>query len=72
MCNLQKAICQLKNNKCRDPHGHINELYKHLGQTGLEGLLILLNRIKEELIMPGKLQLSNITTVYKGKDREKT
>ena len=32
--NVDKAINKLKNNKCRDPHGHINELYKHLSTLG--------------------------------------
>ena len=31
--DLLKAISKLKNNKCRDPHGHINELYKNLGHN---------------------------------------
>ena len=41
--DLQKAIRRLPNNKCKDPHGHINELYKHLGCDGLSSLLNLLN-----------------------------
>ena len=27
MKDLLNAINKLKNNKCKDPHGHINELY---------------------------------------------
>ena len=65
--DLKKAINKLKNNKCRDPHGHINELYKHLGIKGLESLLLMLNRIKEELLVPDCLRLSNVSTIYKGK-----
>ena len=64
---LLTAISKLGNNKCRDPHGHINELYKHLGQDGLTSLLSLLNSIKEEIIIPTKLNLSNVSTIYKGK-----
>ena len=64
---LQKAIKKLRNNKCRDPHGHINEIYKHLGQDGLTSLLNLLNLIKQEIIIPSKLNLSNVSTIYKGK-----
>ena len=65
--DLQKAIRRLPNNKCKDPHGHINELYKHLGCDGLSSLLNLLNMIKDEIIIPEKLNLSNVSTIYKGK-----
>ena len=65
--DLDKAIAKLKKNKCKDPHGHINELYMNLGLCGLKSLLILLNRIKEELIVPRSLRLSNVSALYKGK-----
>ena len=71
MKELMIAIGNLKTNKCRDPHGHINELYKSLGSDGLESLLLLLNRIKEELTIPNSLKLSNISTIYKGKGSKK-
>ena len=67
MEDLKKAIAKLKDKKCRDPHGHINELYKNMGIKGLESLLSLLNRIKEEIIVPNVLKLSNVSTLYKGK-----
>ena len=67
MDDLDNAISRLKNNKCRDPHGHINELYKHLGASGRLSLLTMLNRIKDEIIIPSNLQLSNVSTIYKGK-----
>ena len=67
MKNLDDAINRLKNNKCKDPHGHVNELYKNLGHGGRLSLLILLNKIKEELIVPASFQLSNVSTIYKGK-----
>ena len=65
--DVEKAVTKLKNNKCRDPHGHINELYKHLGKNGLESITNLLNRVKEELMIPDTLKLSNVTALYKGK-----
>ena len=68
---LEIAIGKLKMNKCRDPHGHINELYKALGIDGLQSLLSLLNRIKQELLIPSKLKLSNVSTIYKGKGSKK-
>ena len=47
MENLQKAINKLQNNKSKDPHGHINEMYKHMGEDGKKSLLMMLNQIKE-------------------------
>ena len=67
MDDLNKAIKRLKKNKCRDPLGHINELYKNMGIDGLSSLLDLLNQIKEEILIPEKLNLSNVSTIYKGK-----
>ena len=67
MSDLVTAVNKLKNNKCKDPHGHVNELYKHLGLNGMQSLLTFLNRIKEEIIIPGELKLSNVSTIYKGK-----
>ena len=64
---LHKAINKLKNNKCKDPLGHINELYKYLGDDGLESLLDMLNYIKKMIMIPSKLNLSNVSTIYKGK-----
>ena len=67
MQQLLTSISKLKRNKCKDPHGHINELYKNMGTDGLESLLDMLNRIKEELLIPSDLNLSNVSTLYKGK-----
>ena len=67
LSDLERAISRLKNNKCRDPHGHINELYKNLGKNGLLSLLALLNRIKEEVLIPDLLRISNVSILYKGK-----
>ena len=67
MKDLKKALARLKTNKCKDPHGHINELYMNMGEDGLRSLLNLLNQIKECIIIPTKLNLSNVSTIYKGK-----
>ena len=67
MKELISAINKLKLNKCKDPHGHINELYKNMGSDGLSSLLDMLNLIKLELLIPAELNLSNISTIYKGK-----
>ena len=67
MQQLTKAVAKLKNNKCKDPHGHINELYKNMGEDGMKSLLDMLNQIKLEIIIPSKLNVSNVSTIYKGK-----
>ena len=67
MNQLKKAIARLKPNKCKDPHGHVNELYLNMGEDGLQLLLNLLNQIKEEIIIPTDMDLSNVSTIYKGK-----
>ena len=67
MYQLGRAISKLKSNKCRDPHGHVNELYKNMGRDGLASLLEMLNYIKKELFIPTSLNLSNVSTIYKGK-----
>ena len=64
---LLSAIGKLQNNKCKDPHGHINELYKNMGNDGILSLLDMMNLIKEKLLIPEKLNLSNVSTIYKGK-----
>ena len=33
----------------------------------MHSLLVLLNRIKEELIIPDNLRMSNVSAIYKGK-----
>ena len=65
--DLDNTISKLKLKKCRDPQGHINELYKSMGEDGLSSLLDLLNRIKKEILIPSHLNLSNISAIYKGK-----
>ena len=67
MEDLHCAVTKLKNDKCRDPHGHINELYKQMGSDGLKSLLELLNQIKDQIMIPSKLDVSNVSTIYKGK-----
>ena len=44
--DLDDTIARLKLKRCRDPEGHINELYKSMGEDDLSSLLDLLNRIK--------------------------
>ena len=67
MKQLKAAIAKLKTNKCRDPHGHVNEIYRNMGEDGLISLLDMLNTIKKTLLIPSKLNVSNVSTIYKGK-----
>ena len=53
-----KMLSSLKNNKSRDPHGFINELFK----PGVGGL----DLVKSILFM----KLVNILCIYKGKGDE--
>ena len=70
---LKIVLKSLKNQKCRDPAGLINEIFKP-GVIGLDlqhSLLELFNKIKKHMEMPDFMQCSNIVQVYKngGKDK---
>ena len=65
--DLETAIKKLQDNKCKDPHGHINELYKFMGSDGLVSILDMMNFIKNELLIPSSFNLSNVSTICKGK-----
>ena len=64
-----KVLRSLKNNKCRDPHSLINELFKPgvIGSDLQESLLLMFNRIKLEFDIPEMMQFANIISIYKGK-----
>jgi hypothetical protein len=67
--DLSKVLSSLKNNKSRDPHGLINELFKP-GVIGTDlhlSLLTLLNKIKFNCHIPEFVEWANITSLYKGK-----
>ena len=67
--DLKKVLKDLKKNKCRDPHGIINEIVKPgvIGSSLESSLLTLLNRVKEEISIPEFMQYANIVSIYKGK-----
>ena len=66
---LNRVLASLKDNKSRDPHGIINELFKPGvgGKKLVSSLLIMLNKIKQEITIPEFMELSNIVSIYKGK-----
>ena len=67
--DLDKVLKKLKSNKTRDPHGLINEIFKHgvLGEDLKLGMLNLFNDVKTHLKLPKMLQYANITTIWKKK-----
>ena len=67
--DLNFVLKSLKINKCREPHGLINELFKPgtIGKNLETSLLTLLNKIKSEMSIPEFMQLVNIVAIYKGK-----
>ena len=66
---LEKTLSSLKNNKSRDPHGLVNELFKPgvIGQDLSNSLLLLFNQVKNSLLIPNFMELCNIVSIYKGK-----
>ena len=73
MIELEKVLSKLKNDKARDPHGWINEIFK-LGVIGTDlklSLLLMFNRIKIDMNFPDLMKYANISSIYKGKG-EKT
>ena len=66
---LLKVLNSLKDNKSRDPHGLVNEIFKPgvAGQDLVNSLLLLMNMIKDELKIPSFMELCNIVAIYKGK-----
>ena len=65
--DLEEVLKYLKKDKCRDPNDHINELFhtKVAGSDMKEAVLILMNRIKDDLVYPEDLERCNITSIYK-------
>ena len=70
MDDLEKVLKSLKNNKARDSHGHIYELYSRGGQDLKVSLLKLFNLVKEKQIYPDIFLPSNISSFWKSKGRK--
>ena len=67
MKDLDRALSKLKNNKCRDYEGYINEIFKK-GVIGIDlkkSLLVLFNKLKKQKMIPKFMNFANITTVPK-------
>ena len=66
---LMKILANLKNEKSRDPHGLINELFKP-GVCGKDlqlSLLMMMNKVKETLFIPKYVEYATIVSIYKGR-----
>ena len=68
--DLRKTLHSLKNNKTMDPNGMISEIFKDgcIGKDLEDGLLKLMNLIKEEFFLPEFVIKQNIPTIYKNKE----
>ena len=72
MIHMNKAIKSMKNNKCRDPEGLINELMKQ-GVAGSDfklSLLWLMNKTKKTLYIPRMVKRVNIALIPKAEKRD--
>ena len=67
VADLDIVLKSLKNNKARDAHGHVYELYKYGGNDLKFSMLRMFNMIKRKQIYPKILQSSNISSFYKRK-----
>ena len=65
--DLNKALKTLKNNKARDEHGHVYELFKYGGSALKNSLLKLFNLVKRKQKYPTIFQKSNISSFWKKK-----
>ena len=67
--DLESVLKSLKNGKCRDPHGLINDIFKPkiAGSDLKQSMLLLFNQIKGQQRIPEFFKLANITAIYKGK-----
>ena len=64
---LEEVLKHLKRNKSRDPNGYANELFKTevAGDDLKLALLKLMNRIKEEQIIPQEFEHCSISSIFK-------
>ena len=64
-----KVLKSLKTKKTMDPVGLINELFKPpvAGRDVINSLLILSNKVRDEIEIPEFLELTDISSIYKNK-----
>ena len=66
---LEAILKALKNNKCMDPIGLRNEIFKEgcVGKDLKEAMLKLFNGTKENQVIPHVMTMANICTIFKNK-----
>ena len=64
---LEKVLKSLKNNKARDAHGHVYELFKFGGQDLKFSLLKMFNIMKKKQVYPDIFRPSNISSFWKNR-----
>ena len=71
LTNMISAIKSIKNNKCRDSEGLINELlkYKVAGKDFKLSLLSLLNNCKDQLQIPRMMKHVNVALIPKPREK---
>ena len=67
LSDLENVLKHLKNDKARDAHGHIYELYKYAGYDLKSSILRMFNLMKRKQTYPTIFQSSNISSFYKKK-----
>ena len=67
MSDLERALKDLKKNKSRDPEGLVNEIFKLdvIGDDLKRSLLMMLNSLRSNQMIPMFMNFVNVTTVPK-------
>ena len=63
---VDKVLSKVKNNKSRDPLGHINEIFKSgIGGSDIKvSITKMINKMKDEISVPDLIQIADITCIY--------
>ena len=69
MNELETAIKSLKIEKSRDPAGLISDIFREgvIGSDLKLSLLMMFNRMKDDITIPECLRTANVTMLYKKK-----
>ena len=69
MDELEKVLKSLKSGKSKDPENYINELFKEnmIGSDLKKSILMMMNKIKQQMTVPETLRKAIITILHKRK-----
>ena len=67
MDDLDLALSNLNNSKSKDPEGYASEMFKHdtIGQDMKKSVMVVMNKLKRQRLIPKLMNISNVTTVHK-------